>query len=434
MSGKQVVGCCVHVTAILLYFGIVKNNLKNGLAKIESPAKHLINLLVNIDNKDKPNKPRYVKHRRRFLKLATPKVKTIDSSSDSILSSDGETTEIETCEKDFEIFQLKKTEKQDLTKVVNRSKNSVKIMEKLETKDLNKPANNSVLTKILNAPIESAKVNIEYLNNTIETVIPTFNDHIPTWGAKFVFRTFETKVTNTCTIDNFLFAFWVISKLDQRLIQFLPESDITAPLKKIITEIDNIQWDSARQIWYTEVMKQKITKQEISFFGTVQEFFIKFLYHYQQHDIIQQCMEGCLKNKTEVLHRESSILLLGKIRKIGTRLVNGCKHKCEICKQRVISEIKFHNQPSFLILETESRLKFFDLDEEMIISTFRFKLLCVILHVNSNHFVSIFKINQTLCLVDDLSKNAKVLSPDSKNKIPYLDKNLSSAMYYRVLD
>ncbi len=32
MSGKQVVGRCVHVTAILLYFGIVSNNLKNGLA------------------------------------------------------------------------------------------------------------------------------------------------------------------------------------------------------------------------------------------------------------------------------------------------------------------------------------------------------------------------------------------------------------------
>ena len=111
MSGNQVVGCCVHVTAILLSFGIVSNNLKNGLSKIESPAKHLINLFVNIENKDKPNKPQYVKHRRRFLKLATPKVKTIDSSSDSILSSDGETTEIETCEKDFEIFRLKKTEK-----------------------------------------------------------------------------------------------------------------------------------------------------------------------------------------------------------------------------------------------------------------------------------------------------------------------------------
>jgi hypothetical protein len=125
---------------------------------------------------------------------------------------------------------------------------------------------------------------------------------------KFAFRTFETKVINTCTIDNFLFAFWVISKLDQRLIQFLSESDITATLKKIIIEIDNIQWDSARQIWYPEVMKQKIAKQEISFLGTVQEFFIKFLYHYQQHDTIQQCMEGCLKNKTEVFHRDSSIL------------------------------------------------------------------------------------------------------------------------------
>ena len=73
MSGKQVVGCCVHVTAVLLYLGNVRNNLKSNSSRIESPGKHLIDLLVNIEKKDKPNSPRYVKNRRRFLKCLSQK-------------------------------------------------------------------------------------------------------------------------------------------------------------------------------------------------------------------------------------------------------------------------------------------------------------------------------------------------------------------------
>ncbi len=50
--------------------------------------------------------------------------------------------------KRFWNISAEKTEKQEFTKVVNRSKDSVKNMEYLETKDLNNPANNSVLIKI----------------------------------------------------------------------------------------------------------------------------------------------------------------------------------------------------------------------------------------------------------------------------------------------
>jgi len=45
-------------------------------------------------------------------------------------------------------------------------------------------------------------------------------------------------------------------------------------------------------------MKRKITNREISFFGTVQDFFIKYLYQFQQYDLIQKCKIDCLKGKS----------------------------------------------------------------------------------------------------------------------------------------
>ncbi len=66
-----------------------------------------------------------MKLRRRFLKFATPKVETIDSSSDSIISSDGETTEIE-CEKIIVIFQQKNWETR-----FNKSCKSIKRFSKI---------------------------------------------------------------------------------------------------------------------------------------------------------------------------------------------------------------------------------------------------------------------------------------------------------------
>ena len=67
LSGKQVVGCCVHVTEVLFYLGHVKNNLfKPGI--VSSPAKYLNQILVNIDNKEISNNPRYFRNKRNYLK------------------------------------------------------------------------------------------------------------------------------------------------------------------------------------------------------------------------------------------------------------------------------------------------------------------------------------------------------------------------------
>jgi hypothetical protein len=165
-------------------------------------------------------------------------------------------------------------------------------------------------------------------------------------------------------------------------------------LKQIIEKIDSLEWDSARQLWYTEIMGKRITGRKIDFFGTVQEYFLQYLYPFQLHDIIQKCNEACIKNEKEVLARESYIIYVAKLKNFGFQLINGVKSKCELCKNRVTSEIHFYKKPSFVFVEVETRLKIIDLPDTLKISSLNFKLLCVVIHVNLNHFVSIFKINK----------------------------------------
>ena len=196
MSGKQVVGCCVHVTAVLLYLGNVRNNLKSNSSRIESPGKHLIDLLVNIEKKDKPNSPRYVKSRRRFLKCISAKDETTDSSSDSIISSDDEETVEE-----IEVLPICSYQKQNqnrtLTKVSNQNNNeNINKLEKLPVNVSGDTGKNSVFRKksIDSVAIESTTMHPilkSHLLNTnaillsnesnelVNREISSFTDHIP---------------------------------------------------------------------------------------------------------------------------------------------------------------------------------------------------------------------------------------------------------------
>jgi hypothetical protein len=49
----------------------------------------------------------------------------------------------------------------------------------------------------------------------------------------------QIEVVNTCTIDSFLFALWVIKQLIPDLIQNLPKLEETKVLETIIKNIEN---------------------------------------------------------------------------------------------------------------------------------------------------------------------------------------------------
>ncbi len=58
-SGRKQVGCCIHSAVLILYLSHAQYH------DLFLPGQHLMSVLVDLDKKESPNKPRYVRHKRR---------------------------------------------------------------------------------------------------------------------------------------------------------------------------------------------------------------------------------------------------------------------------------------------------------------------------------------------------------------------------------
>ena len=114
---------------------------------------------------------------------------------------------------------------------------------------------------------------------------------------------------NTCTIDNYLFSFWVLNKIIPNFEVKLPELEQSNQLKEIFTNIEKKNWNEARKIWYTKIMHADLSeKTEIDFYGEVEEFFLKHIYIFQTHSLIQKCSDSCIYNGNLILSDKSAIV------------------------------------------------------------------------------------------------------------------------------
>jgi hypothetical protein len=85
----------------------------------------------------------------------------------------------------------------------------------------NKSIENSRLANLLSTketlllkPLEQKKELSDNISNIYDDKLPDFTEHLPKWGAKFSFGRSLVTVVNTCTIDNYLFALWFLSKIE----------------------------------------------------------------------------------------------------------------------------------------------------------------------------------------------------------------------------
>ena len=408
MSGHQVAGCCVHVATLIFYLSYAKDKIKEDQRYIKLPASHLNSTLVNTKNLDISNEPRYVKHKRRKSCFIEKEIPCITSNSSDMSSED-------------EIL------------MTNAVKKKI-----LEPKDIEKNMHNDKVG--LNKKKRSIQANnISKYRETPKLEMQTFISHIPSNGGYYT-KTCGTKipVINTCTIDNYLFALWVLSKLmfnfETRFRNLKPELKNT--ILEIIQNIDIYNWDLARQLWYSKVMKMNLGKRQkrINFFGTLERFFLQYMYCFQKHDLIQKCSTNCNNDGTYILGEHSELLHFWK-KNNTVAIVTELTHKCPACGTRVICEIRFLDDPLFLFIETNSHFTINDLPKTIEINSKNYKLLCAIIYkVEHLHFVSIFDINEKKYLVDDLVKNeALLLEPNSStHSNNYLELNISSAMYYMI--
>ena len=202
-SGSRTIGCCSHVTAIILYFKNEKysGNLKNSSYKTEIKSA-----------KKNPNSSR--------LEIS----KLINSSKDQSLNQ---------CVK-------RELSSQTLNTISNIAKKNHDFQEKLSS---------------------NSGYNFSYYTTSHHSnVISRLTSHLPKWGGLCVltenhdnFGYNRLKIVNTCSIDYFLLTFWVSKILDQNIINILEEhrnsqNQLITIINEIINHFGSRQWNKAKSL------------------------------------------------------------------------------------------------------------------------------------------------------------------------------------------
>jgi hypothetical protein len=237
--------------------------------------------------------------------------------------------------------------------------------------------------------------------------VNTLTKHIPKWGMQIAYNNKNLVVTNTCSIDYYLLALWVLSKIRSENIKNIPILfTLSMKLEKIISLIERLNWKEARKIWIFEVLniEDRITSNKnirtLSLFGTESNMVINPFYVYQSYNLYQICSGNC-ENNGSLISNDSSVIFFKKINDI-IEMYYTYRDKCNKCRIRVSHSILFHNYPQFLFIESIYNNIFFDeIPKQINIENSVFKLLCVTTH-KMDHFKAIFNLFNREYLIDDL--------------------------------
>jgi hypothetical protein len=218
-----------------------------------------------------------------------------------------------------------------------------------------------------------------------------------------------------------------ISNFQERL----PKLNQSKFLEIIISNIENKDWNLARQNWYTLIMEKDLSKtSEVDFFGEVDEFFLKYIYIYQTHNLIQKCTEDCFYNGNLLISENSAIVSFARLKKKTIGIVSYSSN-CSNCGSKITCDIQFKYDVLFVFLETRTFFKIHNIPDILNMNNKTFKRLCSILHFQAKkHFVAVYYFGEKMFIVDDLSANqALMLDINNKKHQKYFSINISSAVY-----
>ena len=272
------------------------------------------------------------------------------------------------------------------------------------------------------------------LNDNLVLSFRQFTSHLPQWGGNisvnlndFELKEFEHLkdyntylIINTCTIDYFLFALWYSSKISEKVSNGLKrQGDLFKKINQIVRLIDEDLWDRAKTIWL--LLFLKLNPNETNTFdtyGNVYGYFVQYLIQAQQFEYT------CIPCKYTVKRKE---LILTKKNIVATLSFN--ETRCRLCKSDLTNTpTKFSVIPLWLFVEINALtpLKISETPQNLCFGDLNYNFVCAIFYDDEKkHFLSLFKLNNIIYLVDDL-KNKKV-----SDKIPSKSE-LSWCMYHLV--
>ena len=144
-------------------------------------------------------------------------------------------------------------------------------------------------------------------------------------------------------------------------------------------------------------LNNQLKQKELSLFGSEMTQFIQYISNFQKHKLIQMCSEDCIQKKNLIVRYNSEFIFFVKGK--NKIQIDSCfTSRCNLCRSKIISDIKFHNDPNFLIIQSkylDIYLK--DISNEIEIDNKKFLFLTSTFSV-TNHFKGIFKIKKGISL------------------------------------
>ena len=408
LSGHRTCGSCSHVAAIIFYLAYAKY--------LEEPSKKPGFMLNSFLHED-----------------------IVDSDGEDYLINEKEVNNDEkNKEAEFDTLEIDETD--EICKTIISISSDVKPTEENSSSSKNKK-NTRALSKS-----QSQSVNLSQFKHTLVKVSNSlsfreFIKRIPSNGGNvevliedfYDYNCYESvekyqklKMVNTCTIDYMLFSIWCVTKLSEnaeKKFKLFKKSEckVLQYLHKISSLIEKLQWNRVKSLWILLILKLKPENLEFSLFGTEYRFFVQYFLVFQEIYFV------CHKCKKEVARSIKELLFL-KDSSDRFFIHQDPKEFCAQCNQPVNG--KFRLDPFYIIISANddfyinsNSLQDIPLTINIIDKTFN--LLFFTFGGNSNgieHFRSIFYINRSFYVVDDLNKDLKrKLSSNAK---------LSQCVYY----
>jgi hypothetical protein len=263
-----------------------------------------------------------------------------------------------------------------------------------------------------------------YANPPIFDLLNEFSRRIPVWGGTIEYNgVSNVRVTNTCTIDYFLLALWLIRKLQGNFAQRLPGIEKSQLLNQIVGYIENRNWNKAKEIYINRILEINLIsyRNTVSLFGSEKRMFLNNMTEFQSHSIIQLCTEGCIFNNARVLRAGESEIYLIKTPAGRIEVYSIVEGKCESCAALIRSKVRFENNPSFLFFETAyNNIYVQELPRHINIDNIDYRFLCATVS-RPGHFIGLFEINNNLYKVNDLiseyEPQLQLLPPYNQNNV-----------------
>lgn len=261
-------------------------------------------------------------------------------------------------------------------------------------------------------------------NTNTKLNVVEFTRKIPKWGGRIEIDSKSVVIENTCTIDYFILSIWCLSKINSSLLE--TDSDLkTKNLKQMILNIDNNNWNKAKEIWITKIADLKLENNQsiLSTKGSEYDFFIKYLNQRQRHQLVQKCGANCVENNRVL--RITDFLTFDKVDS-RIELNSTLLRDVDLCDHDPLIAIEFLRKPNFVfILSKFESISFDELPKNITINNDNFRLLCSTLSM-PGHFIAVFNINNEFYVVDDLDQSIFLYN---KDKIGFWT---SYSLYYLI--